>query len=89
MDIYGLDVIDVPTNREVARLDEDDEVYRTALEKYKAIIELIKDCQARRQPILVGTTSIEKSELLSEMLKKGRPAFPCRIRRACTTANCG
>ncbi len=68
MDIYGLDVIDVPTNKDVARVDEDDEVYRSALEKYKAIIELIKDCQARKQPILVGTTSIEKSELLSSML---------------------
>lgn len=74
MDIYGLDVVDVPTNKPVARLDEDDEVYRTAEEKYDAIIELIRDCQARKQPVLVGTTSIEKSELLSSLLKKGKVA---------------
>ena len=71
-DIYGLDVVEVPTNREMVRIDDDDEVYRTADEKFKAIIELIKDCHERGQPILVGTTSIEKSELLSEMLKKDK-----------------
>ena len=70
MDIYGLDVLDIPTNKPVARIDEDDEVYRTAREKYEAIITLIKDCQARKQPVLVGTTSIEKSELLSSLLKE-------------------
>lgn len=70
IDIYGLEVVDVPTNKQVARVDEDDEVYRTAEEKFLAIIELIKDCRERKQPVLVGTTSIEKSELLSEMLKK-------------------
>ncbi|GJM00752.1 MAG: protein translocase subunit SecA [Methyloligella sp.] len=70
MDIYGLDVLDIPTNKPVARLDEDDEVYRTAKEKYQAIIELIKDCQSRKQPVLVGTTSIEKSELLASLLKE-------------------
>lgn len=70
IDIYGLEVVDVPTNKPVARVDEDDEVYRTAQEKYEAIIELIKDCQSRKQPVLVGTTSIEKSELLSDLLKK-------------------
>ena len=70
MDIYGLDVVDVPTNKPVARKDEDDEVYRTAQEKYKAIIELVRDCQDRGQPVLVGTTSIEKSELLSDLLKR-------------------
>ncbi|BAQ18711.1 preprotein translocase subunit SecA [Methyloceanibacter caenitepidi] len=70
MDIYGLDVIEVPTNRPMARIDEDDEVYRTAKEKYDAIIELIRDAQERGQPMLVGTTSIEKSEILSELLKK-------------------
>ena len=70
IDIYGLDVVDVPTNKPVARVDEDDEVYRTAQEKYEAIIELIKDCQSRRQPVLVGTTSIEKSELLADLLTK-------------------
>ncbi|MCC0016666.1 MAG: preprotein translocase subunit SecA [Rhodobiaceae bacterium] len=70
MDIYGLEVIEIPTNVTIARLDEDDEVYRTADEKYAAILDLIDDCKKRGQPILVGTTSIEKSELLAEMLKK-------------------
>ncbi len=69
MDIYKLEVIEIPTNRPMSRLDSDDEVYRTAKEKYKAIITLIDDCRKRGQPILVGTTSIEKSEMLSEMLK--------------------
>jgi len=70
MDIYKLDVLDIPTNVTVRRKDEDDEVYRTAREKYDAIIETIKDARARGQPVLVGTTSIEKSELLSASLKK-------------------
>ena len=70
MDIYSLDVVEVPTNLPVARVDEDDEVYRTAEEKYRAIVHLIKDCQQRGQPILVGTTSIEKSEMLAERLTK-------------------
>ena len=70
MDIYGLDVVDIPTNVPVARRDEDDEVYRTVEEKYRAIVSLIKDCQERGQPVLVGTTSIEKSELLAERLKQ-------------------
>jgi len=70
MDIYKLDVLEVPTNVPVRRDDRDDEVYRTADEKYDAIIELIKDCNSRGQPVLVGTTSIEKSEHLSELLKK-------------------
>ncbi len=69
-DIYKLEVIEIPTNLPITRKDTDDEVYRTAAEKFEAIIELIKDCHERGQPILVGTTSIEKSELLSEMLKK-------------------
>ena len=69
LDIYGLDVIEVPTNVDVARADDDDEVYRTEKEKYRAIVNLIKDCRERGQPILVGTTSIEKSERLSDMLK--------------------
>jgi preprotein translocase subunit SecA len=68
MDIYNLDVIEVPTNRPMTRKDHDDEVYRTAREKHTAIIELIRDCRERKQPILVGTTSIEKSETLSGML---------------------
>jgi preprotein translocase subunit SecA len=69
LDIYGLDVAEVPTNVAVARVDEDDEVYRTAKEKYRAIVALIADCHRRGQPVLVGTTSIEKSELLSGLLK--------------------
>ncbi|KQS95129.1 MULTISPECIES: preprotein translocase subunit SecA [unclassified Rhizobium] len=66
--IYGLEVVEVPTNLPIKRIDEDDEVYRTAEEKYKAIIAEIKDSQQRQQPVLVGTTSIEKSELLAKML---------------------
>ncbi|MBI1211357.1 MAG: preprotein translocase subunit SecA [Alphaproteobacteria bacterium] len=70
MDIYDLDVIEIPTNVPVARVDEDDEIYRTVEEKYDAIIETISDCAKRGQPILVGTVSIEKSETLSDLLKK-------------------
>ena len=69
MDIYSLEVIDVPTNQPVSRIDDDDEVYRTTEEKHKAIITLIKECQERGQPVLVGTTSIDKSEILAELLK--------------------
>jgi len=68
MDIYKLDVVDIPTNADVARVDADDEVYRTAAEKYNAIIEQVTDCQERGQPVLVGTTSIEKSETLANLL---------------------
>ena len=67
--IYGLDVIEIPTNVEVVRLDEDDEVYRTGEEKLRAIVTEIKASQAKRQPVLVGTTSIEKSEQLAERLR--------------------
>jgi preprotein translocase subunit SecA len=69
-DIYSLEVIEIPTNVLVQRIDEDDSIYRTAAEKYEAIIEQIADCHARNQPILVGTVSIEKSEFLSALLKK-------------------
>ncbi|UDF27924.1 UNVERIFIED_ORG: preprotein translocase subunit SecA [Roseateles sp. XES5] len=68
--IYGLDVVEVPTNLPIQRRDEDDEVYRTAEEKYKAIIEEIKASSEKGQPVLVGTTSIEKSEYLAELLKR-------------------
>jgi len=68
-DIYKLEVVEVPTNVTIARADEHDEVYRTADEKYKAIIDTIDDCKTRGQPILVGTTSIEKSEQLAAALK--------------------
>ena len=67
-EIYGLGVVEVPTNLPVARLDEDDKVYRTPKEKYDAIVEEIKLAHEKGQPVLVGTTSIEKSELLSQLL---------------------
>jgi len=70
MDIYRLGVVVVPTNRPIARKDDHDQVYRTAREKYEAVIRRIKTAHEKGQPILVGTTSIEKSEMLSEMLKK-------------------
>jgi len=69
-EIYKLDVTEMPTNVPCIRNDMDDEVYRTEAEKYTAIIEEISDCRARNQPVLVGTVTIEKSEVLSEMLKK-------------------
>ncbi len=69
MDIYNLDVLEIPTNVPVARKDEDDEVYRTQTEKFEAIAATIKDARERGQPVLVGTTSIEKSEVLSGILK--------------------
>jgi preprotein translocase subunit SecA len=68
--IYGLEVVEVPTNLPIKRIDEDDEVYRTFDEKFKAIIEEIKAASERNQPVLVGTTSIEKSELLANMLSQ-------------------
>ena len=68
-DIYGLDVVDLPTNEVCIRDDEDDEVYRTEKEKFEAVIGLIEEALARRQPALVGTVSIEKSEHLSKLLK--------------------
>jgi preprotein translocase subunit SecA len=70
LDIYDLEVLEVPTNMPLVRLDDDDEVYRTNAEKYRAIITLIEDCKTRGQPMLVGTTSIEKSEQLAEMLRQ-------------------
>ena len=67
-EIYGLGVVEVPTNQPVARVDEDDQVYRTTAEKYNAVVEAIKVSHVENQPVLVGTTSIEKSELLSSLL---------------------
>ncbi|WP_414693905.1 preprotein translocase subunit SecA [Phenylobacterium sp.] len=67
-DIYKMEVVEIPTNRPVIRVDDDDEVYRTAAEKNAAIVTQIEDCYRRGQPILVGTVSIEKSEQLSEIL---------------------
>jgi len=69
-DIYKLEVVEIPTNVAVARLDEDDEVYRTQTEKYAAILAEIERANSRLQPVLVGTASIEKSEVLAEYLKK-------------------
>ena len=70
LDIYGLEVLEVPTNMPLARDDQDDEVYRTNVEKYRAIITLLEESKIKGQPVLVGTTSIEKSEQLAEMLRK-------------------
>ncbi|WP_237215292.1 preprotein translocase subunit SecA [Falsiroseomonas oryziterrae] len=70
MEIYKLDVVEIPTNVPVARIDSDDEVYRSAREKYDAVIDLIDEARGKGQPILVGTTSIEKSELIAGLLKK-------------------
>src|SRR6188508_148541 len=69
-DIYNLEVLEVPTNMPLARDDQDDEVYRTAAEKYRAIIVLLEEAKTKGQPVLVGTTSIEKSEQLAEMLRQ-------------------
>lgn len=69
-EIYNLEVVVVPTHRPVARIDTNDEIYRTAREKNAAIVELVKDAHARNQPVLVGTTSIERSEQLSELFRK-------------------
>ncbi len=70
MEIYKLGVVEVPTNRPIARKDEDDAVYRTAREKFEGVVKSIQEATAKGQPILVGTTSIEKSESLSELLKE-------------------
>jgi preprotein translocase subunit SecA len=69
-DIYNLEVLEIPTNMPMVRIDDDDEVYRTAAEKFRAILALIEECKMRGQPVLVGTTSIEKSEKLAEMLRQ-------------------
>ncbi|MCL2372831.1 MAG: preprotein translocase subunit SecA [Defluviitaleaceae bacterium] len=71
-DIYALDVVEIPTNRPMVRNDRHDVVMRTEAGKYRAIVRDIQECFEKRQPVLVGTTSIEKSELISEMLKKAR-----------------
>ncbi len=70
LDIYNLEVLEVPTNMPLIRDDQDDEVYRTNVEKYRSIVTLLEDCKLRGQPVLVGTTSIEKSESLAELLVK-------------------
>ncbi len=72
-DIYGLSCVEIPTNKPVIRKDEHDVIYRTEKEKYKAIIDTILDCRHRGQPVLVGTTSVEKSEVVADLLKKAAP----------------
>ena len=69
-DIYGMDVIEIPTNRPVARIDHQDAVYKTKKEKFRAVVESVKEAHAKGQPVLVGTITIETSELLSGMLKR-------------------
>ena len=69
-DIYGLETVVIPTHRKMIRIDEQDKVYRTVPEKYQAIVEDVKACHAKGQPVLLGTTSIENSELLSQLLTK-------------------
>ncbi len=69
-DIYGLETVVIPTHRKMIRIDEQDKVYRTVAEKYQAIVEDVKACHAKGQPVLLGTTSIENSELLSQLLTK-------------------
>jgi preprotein translocase subunit SecA len=71
-EIYKLEVVEIPTNVAVARQDADDEIYRTIADKTRAIVKLIEECRGRQQPMLVGTVSIEKSEALSDELKKGK-----------------
>ena len=68
--IYNLDVVEIPTNRPIARIDNSDVVYKTAAGKYRAIVNQVKTCHEKGQPVLVGTISIERSELLSKLLKK-------------------
>src|SRR5262249_49387192 len=81
MDIYGMTVAEIPTNRPIARSDEDDEVYRTAREKNQAIIAQIEACFRQGQPVLVGTVSIEKSEQLSELLNAHEFEIDAKRRR--------
>ncbi len=69
-DIYGLETVVIPTHRKMIRIDQQDRVFRTVNEKYKAIVDDIKECQKRQQPVLLGTTSIENSEALSQLLTK-------------------
>ena len=69
-DIYGMDVIEIPTNKPVARIDLDDAVYMTKKEKFRAVVEALKEARATKQPVLVGTITIETSELLSRMLNR-------------------
>ena len=78
--IYKLDIIEIPTNRPIARIDYDDSVYKTEAGKYRAVIRQVKECHAKGQPVLVGTVSIEKNELLGRMLQ--REGIPCNLLNA-------
>ncbi len=82
MDIYNLPCVEIPTNKPVIRIDEHDEIYRTEAEKYRAIIRTILDCHKRGQPVLVGTTSVEKSELVADMLSKEAPQVKFEVLNA-------
>ncbi|MBR1825139.1 MAG: preprotein translocase subunit SecA [Alphaproteobacteria bacterium] len=81
-DIYGLICVEIPTNKPVQRQDLQDEIYRTAAEKYKAIINTIVDSHKRGQPVLVGTTSVEKSEIVADMLHKAAPDIKFEVLNA-------
>jgi len=82
MDIYNLPCVEIPTNKPVIRIDEHDEIYRTEAEKYKAIINTILDCHKRGQPVLVGTTSVEKSEVVADLLSKAAPQIKFEVLNA-------
>ena len=71
-DIYNLSVFEIPTNLPISRIDNEDEIYRTAEEKYNAIVEQVKECNKKNQPVLVGTTSIDKSEKISKKLRNNK-----------------
>jgi len=73
-EIYNLGVLELTTNKPIARIDHDDKIYKSMMDKFEAIVDVIAECQARKQPVLVGTVSIEKSELLSSFLKKRKIA---------------
>jgi preprotein translocase subunit SecA len=79
-DIYNLDVLTIPTNRPVKRKDQNDSIYKTRREKFAAVIELIRELNAKGQPILVGTASVEASEMVSRMLKLRRSRTTCSTR---------
>ena len=78
--IYKLDIVEIPTNRPVARVDMDDSVYKTESGKYRAVIRQVKECHEKGQPVLVGTVSIEKNELLGQLLR--REGIPCNLLNA-------
>ena len=81
-DIYNLPCVEIPTNKPVIRQDEHDEIYRTEKEKYDAIIKTILDCHQKGQPVLVGTTSVEKSEIVADLLSKAAPSVKFEVLNA-------